>query len=685
MKWIIFLLFLRLILIKNKCIKYSCDQSKINVNEECSKIVDNGEMYILSKCGNYQYCPFLIDNPKCRRFNKKFKKYINGNCSNNDECFEGLKCEEDICVNSIDTDLCTDHSNCKIGEFCNKVKPEDSIGKCERQSDTICKNDFECFNDHGCLNGKCIEYFSLDDNSEVGILKEDQGIYSFCKSGYVLDNHCRKLKLNTDKECKKGEICHKDCTSNSNCSYQYEFESRMYNKDIPEYCDCGYNSQGNKYCKILYDENLIKTYKDTILQLLSNKNCHTLERKYCSYVFETNSYFHSYFLNIHRLTYETHMLVNSEECVEKSIYPVHSIKSQNTHCPTYSCLTSSEITLKSKFPNTCYYKKEGDFNEFQVVFISECQSDYYCDLDSYQMSINNNDEYTAFCKQNTNNLSYPGEMCEKNTDCIEVISINEKKPPSCVDFKCVGSNLNDVCKNNSNCVVGLFCEIKIGEETGKCKKLKAKGETCNNFYECENHLFCYNKSCIEFFSLEIGTLLDDKIPIKFYNYVCSSNFSYGNKCSILAYEDESKSEYGYIKCNLNENCKYYLLNEKLENNESPFDYETIKKHGINHTQTCTCGYNRYRNGYCPIDHINNYNRDKHQSFIDYRKQMFRNNCHTLNRLCKEKQILEDLKVKTIDIEESYFNSVECAIDVFYNFSKLVQNTAVIYYILLFIF
>jgi len=52
-----------------------------------------------------------------------------------------------------------------------------------------------------------------------------------------------------------------------------------------------------------------------------------------------------------------------------------------------------------------------------------------------------------------------------------------------------GITEEEICKSNSDCNLGLFCN----ETIGICKKLKNKGEYCTNQYECKNNLGCMNK------------------------------------------------------------------------------------------------------------------------------------------------------------------------------------------------
>jgi hypothetical protein len=135
-----------------------------------------------------------------------------------------------------------------------------------------CKSDGECKNEYGCLNGKCTEYFSLPEGTD---LKSKYSYNSvFCSSNYAVDNICRDL-INT-------QTYPYYCNISSGCSY---YISNLDNKTVKflSACNCDISGNGNAFCQ--HDTNssefidYISNLKDTL-----KYKCHFFNKGSCSIV-----------------------------------------------------------------------------------------------------------------------------------------------------------------------------------------------------------------------------------------------------------------------------------------------------------------------------------------------------------------------------------------------------------------
>ncbi len=154
---------------------------------------------------------------------------IGDSCVMDDECYLS-KCQNNKCI-----------SNCENGKA-----PYESENNCKSVSnkDGSCEGDQYCPFFYYCFRGKCVEYGSMDDGSDVG---EYNGI--LCKSGMEYEGKC--ISVQTD---------YIDCSSAG-----VSIEVNGINDPI--FCECyldyGYNIYFPKYSKskTAIFQDLINEYK----------------------------------------------------------------------------------------------------------------------------------------------------------------------------------------------------------------------------------------------------------------------------------------------------------------------------------------------------------------------------------------------------------------------------------------
>ena len=199
-------------------------------------------------------------------------------------------------------------------------------------------------------------------------------------------------------------------------------------------------------------------------------------------------------------------------------------------------------------------------------------------------------------------LQFPGANCNEDNDCI-----NKK----CVDKKCKLSDPTK-CSSDNDCNIGSFCI----EETSTCSVQLEVGKECKNHDDCVNTAGCFNKKCVNYFSLEDGSKVDDN---KYAKFLCKSGMSLDNFC----FSGKLKSN---NFCTATGICTYNL------NNGTEY----------NSTSACVCGNNE--NG----DKVCKYGTDSTQfkNLVDLYKSYFNTNntsCHTTERFLPCASSAFDLK------------------------------------------
>ena len=318
--------------------------------------------------------------------------------------------------------------------------------------------------------------------------------------------------------------------------------------------------------------------------------------------------------------------------IPKNFFPLFlKYKTQTSDkCVTFSCKENSK------------YCAESSGKDLKAILSPICKlNKEYCSLgDDPNIIFYNKKPLKAKCENyiiKKNIIRYPGEDCEENTDC----SSNK-----CENKICSGIKLNNKCNSTDQCLKGLFCSSK----TNRCEYQRNIFESCDNSFDCQNNLLCYNGLCQDvLYKFDIGTKIkDDSVSAEFY---CKYGFAINGICAKNKYLDQSKIEDKFIKCNSNSDCKYRIYPENLG---------IIEKN-------CECGYNSNGDSYCPLDIDSN--EIGWENYYKILKFKFTNDCHSFSRFKCYKNDIELLKmIKEIEDElkfgHRFYKSVDCAKKVF---------------------
>lgn len=116
----------------------------------------------------------------------------------------------------------------------------------------------------------------------------------------------------------------------------------------------------------------------------------------------------------------------------------------------------------------------------------------------------------SLCQAARIELSFPGEYCEKNEDCLS---------GSCATGLCKGKILKDKCADDSECNAGMYCSNAM------CTMLSPLGGPCGAGVQCQVGSVCNIGKCVAIGSLKDGTASD--------NYLACASMSMKNRVCIV--------------------------------------------------------------------------------------------------------------------------------------------------------
>ena len=189
-------------------------------------------------------------------------------CDINSDCASG-NCTNNVCYGRLVNSYCTNNYQCNAESYC-----DNRLLLClpRKTANESCKTDGECKNEYGCLNGKCTEYFSLHEGTDLSSKYSYNSV--FCASNYAVDNICRDL-INT-------KTYPYFCNVSSGCSY---YISNNVNKTVNflSACNCDLSGNGNAYCQHDTNSSEFIDYISNLKKILKYK-CHFFNKGTCSLI-----------------------------------------------------------------------------------------------------------------------------------------------------------------------------------------------------------------------------------------------------------------------------------------------------------------------------------------------------------------------------------------------------------------
>ncbi|OMJ79032.1 hypothetical protein SteCoe_21015 [Stentor coeruleus] len=235
----------------------------------------------------------------------------------------------------------------------------------------------------------------------------------------------------------------------------------------------------------------------------------------------------------------------------------HKEPSKATYCEPYLC------SPKALIPNQCVYPVDGN------NYLQTCPSGSFC---PWALS----SPFNASCVQGSTALSYgglPGDACKSKADCQGLSVCNQ------VTGVCEGGKTGAFCNDQPDCDVGFNCHNV--EQAASCQPVNNLGGTCGNYLTmnlCKNTLTCNYGKCINLFSLQDGTLVENDSAA----LACQSGFyelTQQPGQAVCKSAPKSPKVAMPISCSAGTMCK-----------SSDNKYQT----------PCQCGFNSMGQGYCPL-------------------------------------------------------------------------------------
>ncbi|OMJ72911.1 hypothetical protein SteCoe_28528 [Stentor coeruleus] len=404
-------------------------------------------------------------------------RYPGDLCSYNSQCTSGL-CSDKICSGPGFQQPCTVEIGCSPGFYClnNLCQNQVRIGG-------LCMSDTDCVNNALCNLGKCIQYWSLVNNEPT--IAPINSLSLACKSGAA------KLTISgyTCSPAEDSESLETTCDIGSLCYSS----SKTYSSP----CVCGKNTYGQGYCPLFSGDSQVQSaIIDSSLVFKNNSLCGSYSR------FSINCFalypslmpgFLNFSMNF-TLAFKGYYALtrNNTDCINMNLNQEYyeivnalGALQEPALCPAFYCDENATEWVTDQ----CVLG--GNDLNFGVVtdiyYTKYCPSNMYCNA---MMGF-----YNATCQIITESTSYPGDFCNKSSDCSS---------GRCQENFCLGIREDEQCSSLSDCQPGLFCNTT----RLRCQPLRKKFESCISIYECSNTLICNGGICINYFSLQNGEIVD---------------------------------------------------------------------------------------------------------------------------------------------------------------------------------
>lgn len=233
----------------NNCPSVKCSTTAPSTKTgECARVVteNNSTMTSLNRCDEGYVCPkasmllgsnnftlFMNVTANCEVYKSDIstdsKKLDGDKCTSNSECASN-SCSSSKCVGKDVDATCASHVECKKGLACISLKCV-----AQRKTDEACTTEYDCVNDHGCRNSKCMKYGSLADLTELN-LGESQAL---CKNNWARLDGTKRI---CDRAVLKADQCKND--ADDNCNYTLSNGANY----VGSPCLCKYDTNRSRMC-----------------------------------------------------------------------------------------------------------------------------------------------------------------------------------------------------------------------------------------------------------------------------------------------------------------------------------------------------------------------------------------------------------------------------------------------------
>ena len=278
------------------------------------------------------------------------------------------------------------------------------------------------------------------------------------------------------------------------------------------------------------------------------------------------------------------------------------------------------INYENDIEDTQNNKKKSNYLIYQqnIINIKKNETPKNNKNISNENNLNRKESETDYNSSRSLNIEWHKQI-STSTNNSSIDDENKNKNLICDNNRCVIKNFtyeNADCLEDENCEVGYYCDNhRSSGNTRKCKKqIELDGE-CSLSFECENHLTCFNRYCIDkFFEVKAG-------ESSYYPYDCKYMNAQGGFCvkSVSKKNRSDLKDDDFFPCNENDDCPVDIVK-----NETDYSYIYYSKR-----DNCECGFRNNEKKYCPL--TNDAFPDLYDQYITLYKKLLKNKCHTRKR------------------------------------------------------
>lgn len=282
---------------ERRCPIFQCDSTDKTKEKTCAiSTLDvfakrlNISLYSKSCAWDKEICDFsknynttietysrCLEKPKVRIG----KQYPGEPCNEDADCYAAEKTEligicgnkTKLCLGKERGETCGSTEQCVKGLYCKKG---DLKSTCEYQlgKDKNCTSSFDCANNLACVNSTCKDaFYSLSAGDVISVVEYDASVNPllYCKTKMIIKSasdgklRCATLNHTDAKNSSESDLVR--CGFDQMCNYT--MSDLLNNQPVQYQCECGYNKNGQGYCRRGHDSSKINFFLLLIISLFS--------------------------------------------------------------------------------------------------------------------------------------------------------------------------------------------------------------------------------------------------------------------------------------------------------------------------------------------------------------------------------------------------------------------------------
>ena len=298
-----------------RCYEYSCKSNFDNFEPGQCIMSENSDFSMnlsitIDVCTDlyFSYCPPVDVNISCQLPPQTpiiNNAYIGEPCNTDENCISSW-CANKICQGLGQGDICSSDLECGIGLYCN--------GQCNALI-TIggtCTKDEACMNDLTCFKGKCTEYLSQEDDTEVSVCENQINLQ--CTSGGCFTVSDKSYCLPSVSSQKIPN----ECVFRSSCEIMID---SLHASSFTTDCQCAQNGFATSVCALSTGDAPYVNYINYLSAWISSEyihKCHTTQRlslKCAELNWDYKNWVKLSYFQYLALNYPTYLY--SDSCVQK--------------------------------------------------------------------------------------------------------------------------------------------------------------------------------------------------------------------------------------------------------------------------------------------------------------------------------------------------------------------------------